>query len=168
MPILIKTGKITDILQDLQAFLRAFWAYISKYLSDRKMFQTDVVQKLRTHSTTITFFRTESFTDLEIIKKCIFFLPCHPKTWESLDWDFYLIHHQNQTNYATGRETAQAVNRRFSTAAAQIQSQIRSCGICGGQSGAGAGSLRVLRISLPILIAPAATHSVIILSSNAV
>jgi hypothetical protein len=34
-----------------------------------------------------------------------------------------------------------------------------SCGICGGQSGAGAGFLRVLRFPLPIFIPPIALQS---------
>jgi hypothetical protein len=42
------------------------------------------------------------------------------------------------------------------TAAARVRSQIRSCEICGGQSGTGAGFLRVLRFPLPILIPPTA------------
>jgi hypothetical protein len=37
--------------------------------------------------------------------------------------------------------------------------ETRSCGICGGQSSIGAGSLRVLRCPLPILIPPTAPHS---------
>jgi hypothetical protein len=57
--------------------------------------------------------------------------------------------------YVGGRATAQAVSRRLPTAAARV----RSCGICGGQTGAGAGFLRVLRFPLPIIIAPTASHS---------
>jgi hypothetical protein len=37
--------------------------------------------------------------------------------------------------------------------------QIRSCGICDGQRGTGAGFLRVLRFPLPIVIPPTAPHS---------
>jgi hypothetical protein len=36
-----------------------------------------------------------------------------------------------------GRIIAQAVGRRLPTAAAQVQAQVKSCGICGGQSGFG-------------------------------
>jgi hypothetical protein len=57
------------------------------------------------------------------------------------------------------RTIAQAVSRWLPTAAARVPSQIRSCGICGGQSGTGAGSLLVLRFPLPILIPPTASHS---------
>jgi hypothetical protein len=39
----------------------------------------------------------------------------------------------------------------------------RSCGICGAQSGTGAGFLRVFRFPLPILIPPTAPYSLIIL-----
>jgi hypothetical protein len=63
-----------------------------------------------------------------------------------------------------GRATAQAVNRRLPTAAARVRTQVRLCGICGGQSGTGAGFLRVLRFLLPILVPPTAPHS----SSSAV
>jgi hypothetical protein len=57
-----------------------------------------------------------------------------------------------------GRAIAQAVSRRFPTAAARVRSQVRSCGICGGQSGTGASFLRILRFSLPVLIPPTTLH----------
>jgi hypothetical protein len=44
------------------------------------------------------------------------------------------------------RAIAQAVSRRFSTVAARVQAQVMSCGICGTQSGTGAGFLLVLRL----------------------
>jgi hypothetical protein len=45
------------------------------------------------------------------------------------------------------------------TAAARVLFQVRSCGICSGQSDTGAGFLRVLRFPLPILIPSTAPHS---------
>jgi hypothetical protein len=63
------------------------------------------------------------------------------------------------SSFETGRATAQAVSRRLPTAVARFRSQVRSCVICGGQSGAGAGFIRVLRFPLPILIPPTASHS---------
>jgi hypothetical protein len=59
---------------------------------------------------------------------------------------------------AKGRAIAQAVSRWLPTAAARVRAQIWSCGICGGQSGAGAGFLRVLRF-LPIFIPPTGPQS---------
>jgi hypothetical protein len=50
-----------------------------------------------------------------------------------------------------GRAIAKAVSRWLPTAAALVQSRVWSSGICGGQSGAGAGFLRVLRFPLPFI-----------------
>jgi hypothetical protein len=54
---------------------------------------------------------------------------------------------------------AQAVSSWLPTAAARVRARVRSCGICGGQSGAGAGFLRVHRFPLPIFIPPIAPQS---------
>jgi hypothetical protein len=58
-----------------------------------------------------------------------------------------------------GRAIAQAVSRWFPTTAARLRARVWICGICGGQSGAGAGFLRVLRFPLPIFIPPYSTSS---------
>jgi hypothetical protein len=58
-----------------------------------------------------------------------------------------------------GRDVAQAVSRRLPTPAARVRSQVRSYGICGGQSDTVAGFLKVLRFPLPILIPPNAQYS---------
>jgi hypothetical protein len=60
---------------------------------------------------------------------------------------------------AAGRDVAQAINHRFPTEATRVRAQVRSYGICDGQSGTGAGFLRELRFPLPILIQPTASHS---------
>jgi hypothetical protein len=52
------------------------------------------------------------------------------------------------------------------TTAAQVRSRVRSCGFCSEQSGTGAGSFRVLRFPLPILISPTPIYSFIILRSK--
>jgi hypothetical protein len=54
---------------------------------------------------------------------------------------------------------AQAVSHWLHTAAVQVQSQVKSCGICSGQSGAGAGFLIVLQFPLPTLTPPTAPQS---------
>jgi hypothetical protein len=61
--------------------------------------------------------------------------------------------------YILGRAIAQAVSRWLPTAAARVRTRIRSCGICGGRSGGGAGFLRVLRFLLPTFIPPIAPQS---------
>jgi hypothetical protein len=60
------------------------------------------------------------------------------------------------------RAIAVAVSRRLPTAAARILSPVKSCGSSGGQSGTGVGSLRVLRLLLPILIPRNAPYSFVI------
>jgi hypothetical protein len=52
---------------------------------------------------------------------------------------------------AIGRAIAEAVSRWLPAAAARVQSRFWSSGICGGQSGAGAGFLRLLRFPLPFI-----------------
>jgi hypothetical protein len=52
-----------------------------------------------------------------------------------------------------------AVSHRLPTAAARIRAQVRSCGICDGQSSDEAGFLRVFRYPLLILIPPIAPQS---------
>jgi hypothetical protein len=58
-----------------------------------------------------------------------------------------------------GRAIAKAVSRQLPFSAARVRSQVRSCGICGGHSGTGAGFLRLRRFTLPVLIPPTATHT---------
>jgi hypothetical protein len=63
------------------------------------------------------------------------------------------------TTYAEGRAIAEAVTRWLPNAAARVRARVWSCGICGGQSGAVAGFLRVFRFPLPIFIPPIAPQS---------
>jgi hypothetical protein len=56
----------------------------------------------------------------------------------------------------------QAVSRRLPTAAVRVLFQVRSCRICGGRSGTGAGSLRVRRFPLPVFIPAIAPYLTII------
>jgi ribosomal protein S14 len=49
-----------------------------------------------------------------------------------------------------GHAVAQVVSRWLPTAAAQVRIRA-ACGVCGGQSGTGAGFLRVLRFPLSII-----------------
>jgi hypothetical protein len=58
-----------------------------------------------------------------------------------------------------GCAIAQAVSSWLPTAAARVRVGVWSCGVCGGQSGDGAGFLRVLRFPLSIFIPPVAPKS---------
>jgi hypothetical protein len=53
-----------------------------------------------------------------------------------------------------GRAIAQAGSRLLTTVAPRVRSRVWSSGICGGQSDAGSGILRVLRFPLPICFPP--------------
>jgi hypothetical protein len=50
-----------------------------------------------------------------------------------------------------GRAIAEAVSRWLPIAAARVQSRVWSSGICDGQSGVGAGLLRLLPFPLPFI-----------------
>jgi hypothetical protein len=54
-------------------------------------------------------------------------------------------------NLGSCRAIAEAVSRWLPTAVARVQSRVWSSGICGGQSGARAGFLQVLRFPLPFI-----------------
>jgi hypothetical protein len=62
-----------------------------------------------------------------------------------------------------GHAIAQAVTRRPPTVVARVRAQVRTCRISGGQSGTGAGFLRVFRFPLPILIPLTAPYSLSII-----
>jgi hypothetical protein len=55
-----------------------------------------------------------------------------------------------------------AVSCLLLTSEARDLSQVKSCGICGGQSVTGDGFLRVLRFPLPILIPPTTSYPCIV------
>jgi hypothetical protein len=58
-----------------------------------------------------------------------------------------------------GSAIAQAVSVWISTAAARVRVRVWSCGVCGGQSGPGAGFLRGLQFPLTIFIPAIAPQS---------
>jgi hypothetical protein len=57
------------------------------------------------------------------------------------EWKRPLLEAATEQRLVKGRAIAQAVSRWLPTAAAWVQSRVWSSGICGGQSGAGAGFL---------------------------
>jgi hypothetical protein len=65
-----------------------------------------------------------------------------------------------------GRATTQAISCRLLIASARVRAQFRSCGICGGQSGTGAGFSQYFPFPLSILIPSTAPHSSIIRGWN--
>jgi hypothetical protein len=72
--------------------------------------------------------------------------------WERVGIGLHLSRkYLHYLGYEKGRAIAQAVSRWLPTAAARVRSRVWSSGICDGQSGAGAGFLRVLRFPLSIL-----------------
>jgi hypothetical protein len=79
----------------------------------------------------------------------------------SLDYCEYLL--LNISLYSSRLSTSPRHLRRlvadFPPRRARVRAHVRSCGICCGQSGTGAGFLPVLRFPLPILIPPTAPHS---------
>jgi hypothetical protein len=98
-------------------------------------------------------------------------LCCHNQASISLPSKSFAIHHSplilpseatlisslnkqrnERVTVAVGRAIARAVSPR-------VRAQVRPCGICGEQSGNGAGFLSVFWFSLPILIPPTAPHS---------
>jgi hypothetical protein len=68
--------------------------------------------------------------------------------------DHFLTFLKHVLSIFIGRAIVQAVSHWLPTAAALVRARVWSSGICGGQSGAGAGFLRVLRFPLPIFIPP--------------
>jgi hypothetical protein len=73
-----------------------------------------------------------------------------------------MIHYLKLLTLCFGRAIAQALSNRFSTAAARVRAQFWSCGICGIQSGTGAGFLRMLRFTMSIHIPPTVQHPCIV------
>jgi hypothetical protein len=107
-----------------------------------------LLQKIKTHCiqfSIIDIFPLSFFRKIrQVIKKLKYWFNTHT--------------HSDCVVISCGRVIAQAVSRWLPTVAAQVRTQVRSCGIRGGQSGTGAGFLRVLRSPLPILIPLAAPH----------
>jgi hypothetical protein len=61
-------------------------------------------------------------------------------------------------NQGIGHTVAQAVSRWLAIPAARVRVRA-ACGVCGGQSGSGAGFLPVLRFPLPVIIQPLSPSS---------
>jgi hypothetical protein len=89
---------------------------------------------------------------------CVLMYPSlTPESWKMNPEEMSLQYHINICDImpkSQGHTIAQAVSRWLPTAVAQVQSRVWSSGICGGQSGSGAGFLLVLRFPLPIFSPP--------------
>jgi hypothetical protein len=83
------------------------------------------------------------------------------RLFRGVSWPFVhtKLRDMRVSSHGGGRAIAQAVSRWLPTAAARVRARVWSSGICGGQSDAGAGFLRVLRFPLPIFIPPLAPQS---------
>jgi hypothetical protein len=57
----------------------------------------------------------------------------------------------DRINVDVGCVVAKAASRRLPTAMDRVRATVKSCGIYDGQSGTGAGFLRLLRIPLPLI-----------------
>jgi hypothetical protein len=66
---------------------------------------------------------------------------------------------QSTVSFYLGCTIAQAVSCWLPTSVAWVRSRVWSSWICGGQSGSGAGFLRVLQFPLPIFIPPITPQS---------
>jgi hypothetical protein len=77
---------------------------------------------------------------------------CTSLRWFHVAWFTYQVSWR-------GLAIAQAVSCQLPTTEGRDWSQDKSCGICGGQSGTGAGFLRALQFVLPIFIPPNASFS---------
>jgi sulfur relay (sulfurtransferase) complex TusBCD TusD component (DsrE family) len=66
---------------------------------------------------------------------------------------YFLSHHniEDHLNFQLSSRQVQMVSGRFLTLAARIRVQVSTCGICSGQRGNEAGSIRLIRSPLPIL-----------------
>jgi hypothetical protein len=76
---------------------------------------------------------------------------------------FTLVERKNVVQWCTAKQyrlgKGRAIAQAFSCWLPNAVALVRSCGICGGHSGTGAGFLRVLRLPWPIFIAPIAPQS---------
>jgi hypothetical protein len=61
--------------------------------------------------------------------------------------------------FIVGCAIVQTVSRRLPTVMAWVRGQVKTCGICFGHSGTGAGFLWALQFPLPVPIPPTAPHS---------
>jgi hypothetical protein len=92
---------------------------------------------------------------VRLVRECIH--QSKPRLWPHIHVTILrVLSSRIESKPTFGRVIALAVSRRLSTAAARVRARVRSCGICGGPIGTGAGFLRVLRFPLPILIPPIA------------